>query len=172
MQHVMRRKDRAVNDPAEIAAFLEQEQLMRIGFADQDGVYIVPLNYGYTCENDHYTFWFHGAQAGRKYDLARKNPTVGFEIDGAYRVIPAESACGYSAAYQSVIGQGVFSIVTDPQEKIKGLTAVMRQVTKQTEWSFPEQQINAVAVFRLDVSEMSCKRRSDPAMLKQTQSEV
>ena len=158
MQHQMRRSDRAVTDPEQINAFLRQEKIMRIGYRDQDEVYIVPVNYGFTAGNGQYTFYFHGAAAGRKYTLALQNPFVGFEIDGAYETIPAETACGFSARFQSVIGTGTLSVVTDTQEKITGLHAVMQQVSGKS-WTFSEEQLAAVAVFRLDVRQMTCKAK-------------
>lgn len=36
-----------------------------------------------------YNFIFHGAKAGRKYQLAKSNPMVGFEIDGCYEIMKA-----------------------------------------------------------------------------------
>lgn len=158
MQHEMRRRDRAVTDPEQIRVLLERGQIMRIGFCDAGSVYIVPLNYGFTDENGTYTFYFHGAAAGRKYALALQRPTVGFETDGAYEVIPAETACGYSAKFQSIIGTGTFSVVSDPAEKRTGLNAVMRQVSGK-EWTFSEQQVEQTAVFRLDVIQMTCKAK-------------
>ena len=158
MNHEMRRSDRAVTDPAQIRAFLEHEQILRIGFYDAGEIYIVPVNYGFLWENDRCTFYFHGAKAGRKYALALNNPEVGFEIDGAYELLPSETACRWSAKYQSVIGSGTLSVVTDADEKRIGLNAVMRQTSGKS-WEFTAQQVEAVAVFRLDVSDMTCKAK-------------
>ena len=54
-------------------------------------IYIVPVNYGFRRESGKCVFYFHGAKAGRKYELAGKSPYVGFETDGRY-----ELECGYS----------------------------------------------------------------------------
>ena len=87
----MRRRDREVTDHQAIEAFLRREQILRVAFYDQGDIYIVPVNYGFTCDGGGFTFYFHGAQAGRKYALSRECPTVGFEIDGGYRVHRAYS---------------------------------------------------------------------------------
>ena len=155
----MRRNDRAVTDSAEIAAFLAREQILRIGFFDGEEVYIVPVNYGYTEENGQATFWFHGAAAGRKYTLAMQSPTVGFEIDGGYALLPAETACGHSAHFQSVIGTGTLRIAGTRAEKQKGLQAVMRQATGRSDWEIPDAAADKTAVFRLDVTAMTCKAK-------------
>jgi hypothetical protein len=43
----VRRKDREITDRAEIEAILNETLVCRIGLADDDGPYIVPLSFGY-----------------------------------------------------------------------------------------------------------------------------
>ena len=117
----MRRNDREITDNSVIEAFIVKEQIIRIAFCDNGDIYIVPVNYGYINDNGKYCFYFHGAKAGRKYELAKKSPKVGFEIDGKYELLEADIACDFSAKFQSVIGTGTLSLVEDSSEKIKGL---------------------------------------------------
>lgn len=159
----MRRKEREIKDAAQITAFLEGGQIMRVAFYDDGEIYIVPLNYGMVQENGRYIFYFHGARAGRKFTLAQAAPKVGFEVDGAYRLLPAETACGYSCVYQSVIGTGRLTVVDDSAEKITGIQAVMRQATGKADWDIPAAAAAAVAVLRLDAEQLTCKARPDPA---------
>lgn len=154
----MRRKDREITDTNCIAAFLAKEQILRIALYDEGDIYIVPINYGYSYD-EQYTFYFHGAKAGRKYELAKKTPKVGFEIDGDYTVLTGEIACDFSATFQSVIGTGTLSIVENTEEKIKGLNAIMQQTTSKEGWDYSKEMLEAVAVFRLDVDKMSCKAK-------------
>ena len=154
----MRRKDREITDTNCIAAFLAKEQILRIAFYDAGDIYILPINYGYSYD-EQYTFYFHGAKAGRKYELAKKTPSVGFEIDGNYSLLTGEKACDFSATFQSVIGTGTLSIVENTEEKIKGLNAIMRQTTSKEQWDYSKEMLEAVAVFRLDVDKMSCKAK-------------
>jgi hypothetical protein len=106
---------------------------------------------------DRYLFYFHGAIAGRKYELSKCNPKVGFEIDGKYKLLAGKIACEFSAAFQSVVGTGTVHIVTDKAEKIRGLNAIMKQTTQKSEWDYDDKMIEAVAVFRIDVDKISCK---------------
>lgn len=152
----MRRKDREITDKNRIEEFIEKEQILRIAFYDEGDIYIVPINYGYLYD-DKYTFYFHGAKAGRKYELAKNIPNVGFEIDGNYMLLESEGACDFSATFQSVIGTGSLSLVEDNSEKIKGLNAIMKQTTSRSDWHYSNEMLEAVAVFRLDVDELSCK---------------
>ena len=154
----MRRKDREITDKNRIEEFIEKEQILRIAFYDEGDIYIVPINYGYLYD-DKYTFYFHGAKAGRKYELAKNKPNVGFEIDGKYMLLESEEACDFSATFQSVIGTGSLSLVEDNEEKIRGLNAIMKQTTSKSEWHYSNEMLEAVAVFRLDVDKLSCKEK-------------
>lgn len=155
----MRRKDREITDEKVIESFIAKEQILRVAFYDNGDIYIVPVNYGYSYENKKYSFYFHGAKAGRKYELSKLKPTVGFEIDGKYKLLEAEIACDFSATFQSLIGTGEICIVEDIDEKRMGLQTIMKQTTQKTDWSYSDEMIKATAVFRLDVTKMSCKAK-------------
>lgn len=43
----MRRKDRAITDPAQLQQLLARCPVMRLAMAGPDGPYVVPLNFGY-----------------------------------------------------------------------------------------------------------------------------
>ena len=155
----MRRNDREITDKDLIEQFIKKEQIIRIAFYDNGDLYIVPLNYGCVYENEKYIFYFHGAKAGRKYELSKDSPNVGFEIDGAYELLEADIACDYSAKFQSVIGTGRLSIIEDYEEKIKGLNALMNGISGKSEWDYSKDMVEAVAVFRLEVDKLSCKAK-------------
>ena len=156
----MRRKDREVTDPAKIAEIISRCTCCRVGFCDSGEVYIVPLSFGYEIKDGGCTLYFHGAKEGRKIDLIRKNPEVGFEMDtdcAIYAVGEAETACDYTARFQSVVGNGVMSIVPEAEEKRLGLTLLMEHNAGKREWAFHEKMVEAVTVFKLKVTKLSCK---------------
>lgn len=155
----MRRNDREITDKEAIELFIAEEQILRIAFYDHGDIYILPVNYGYLCENDKYSFYFHGAKAGRKYELSKSEPKVGFEIDGKYKLLESETACDFSAAFQSVIGTGTLHLVDEKEEKRLGLNTIMKQTTKKANWNYQNEMLEAVAVFRLDVDKISCKAK-------------
>ena len=132
---------------------------MRVAFYDEGDIYIVPVNYGFSCSDNEYRFYFHGAKAGRKYELAKKNPNIGFEIDGRFRLLAGETACNYSAKFQSVIGTGVLSLVENADEKKAALDCIMKQQTDRKEWEYSDEMLNKTALFRVTVEQMSCKAK-------------
>ena len=66
-------------------------------------------------------------------------------------------ACSYSARFQSIIGNGVVSIVSEIDEKKLGLSLLMEHNTRKQNWDFDEKMVNVVTVFKLEVTKMSCK---------------
>lgn len=156
----MRRKDREVTDPVRVADVINRCTCCRIGFYDDKEVYIVPLNFGYEIKDDTCVFYFHGANEGRKIELMQRNPYVGFEMDTDHALNAADIPCKYSACFQSIIGNGVLSIVSEPEEKKLGLSLLMEHNTGKREWVFDERMLNAVIVFKLVVDKMSCKEHS------------
>ena len=153
----MRRQDRAVTAPEKVRAVIDACEVCRLGLQDGRGVYVVPVNFGHTVEGGRHVFYFHGAAEGRKVDLVRRNGWAGFELDTGYRLQGAEAACGYTAAFQSVIGEGPIRGVETAEEKRRGLAAIMHQATCCGDWTFPDAAVDAVCVLRLDAEELSCK---------------
>lgn len=153
----MRRTDREITDPAFIEKIIHSCDCCRLGFQDGDGVYLLPLNFGYEKHNDRRTLYFHGAAEGKKIDLIRRRPQVGFEMDTGHGLIEGSAACGYTYRYQSIVGQGVVCLVDRPEEKRRGLEKIMEHYTQTRDWSFPDAALDEVAVFRLDITELSCK---------------
>lgn len=156
----MRRTDREVTDTEEIQQIFDDCKVCRIGLMDEDGPYIVPMNYGYIREEGKMVLYFHGAKEGKKIDLIRKNPQVGIEIDYRHELIEGNTACQYSYLFASIIGKGTASIIDNPKEKLKALNVIMKH---QTGKDFDEFQKNpmlekAVAIIRVDLKEYSCKK--------------
>lgn len=155
----MRRKDREVLDEVKIDKFIRNCDCCRIGFYDKENneVYIVPLNFGYSHVDNKRVFYFHGAKEGRKIELISKTKKVSFEMDSNHELIVGKMACNYSERYQSVMGTGLISFVEDKDEKIAALNEIMFQSTGKKDWDFPELMLNGVAVFKIEVTSLSCK---------------
>lgn len=156
----MRRKDRKVTNPEEIKSVFEKCKVCRIGFKEEDGVYIVPVNYGYCLEEDKHTIYLHGAKEGKKIDLLRKDPEVGVELDYGHELVEGELACQYSYHFVSVIAKGTAELIEDPKEKLKALGIIMKH---QTGKEFDEFETNpqlekTVAVLKVVIRECSCKK--------------
>ena len=157
----MRRKDREVLDEVKIDKFIRNCDCCRIGFYDKENneVYIVPLNFGYSHVDNKRVFYFHGAKEGRKIELISKTKKVSFEMDSNHELIVGKMACNYSERYQSVMGTGLISFVEDKDDKIAALNEIMFQSTGKKDWDFPEPMLNGVVVFKIEVTSLSAKER-------------
>ena len=155
----MRRKDREVLEEGKIDEFIRTCDCCRIGFYDKenDEVYIVPLNFGYSNTDNKRVFYFHGAKEGRKIDLISKTKKVSFEMDTNHELIVGKMACNYSERYQCVMGTGLISFVEEKEEKAMALNEIMFQSMGKKDWDFPEPMLSGVAVFKIEVISLSCK---------------
>lgn len=156
----MRRKDREITEKAKIDEIIRACQICRVGFNAEGQVYIVPLNFGYREEGDGRIFYFHGAKEGRKHEIMRLNPHVGFELDTNYELKTGPEACNYSAFYQSVIGTGIVTAIETTEAKRDALQVIMEHVTGRNDWTFPDAHLLNTGVFKLTVQELSCKEHS------------
>ena len=154
----MRRRDREIENTKELLEVLDACQVMRIGMYDEDGVYILPMNFGYAFEDDKLTFYMHGALEGKKLDLIRQNSKVGFELDCDHKLIEGKVACQYGFHYASIVGKGIAEVITEPQEKIKGMTSLMKGITGK-DFEFNEKLVSIVSVIKVTATEFAGKRR-------------
>ena len=155
----MRRTDRKVTDPAAIDAIIRACPCCRLGLRDGEGVYLVPLNFGFANVDGQRTFYFHSAPEGHKIDLLRQAKTVAFELDCGCAVTPGTTACSHSANYRSVMGQGRVRFLETQTDKRAALTEIMRQNTGKDDWTFPDEAVDRVAVFVLDVHTITATQR-------------
>lgn len=153
----MRNAKRQVTDDKQIDEIILSCDCCRLGLIEDGEVYIVPLNFGYENDGGKRVFYFHGAKEGRKIDLIGSGAKAGFELDTKHELKEADSACDYAFAYQSVIGKGKVSLLQDKQEKIAGLKSIMKHHSGRDNWEFKDAVVEATAVIKLEVEELSCK---------------
>ncbi|MFA0888072.1 MAG: pyridoxamine 5'-phosphate oxidase family protein [Synergistales bacterium] len=148
----MRRSDRAITDPAELASVLASALVCRMGLCDGDQPYVVPMNYGIR----EGSVFLHSATEGRKIEILRRNPKVCLEFEKDVELVPAEAACSFSMKYRSVIASGKAVFLEGAEEKADGLNAIMLQVAGK-EFEFPPQALERIVVIRIDLEECSGK---------------
>jgi len=71
----MKHSDRKITDKKIICAILDMCEIINIGFHDDEYPYVLPVNYGYSYEDD-LVFYTHHALDGYKNVLIEKNPKV------------------------------------------------------------------------------------------------
>lgn len=148
----MRRKDKIITSEKEVEEILKTARICRIAINDKDAPYLVPVCYGY----ERGAIYFHSALQGKKIDLLQRNNNVCFEVEDGVELKTSRQACGFGMKYRSVIGRGIAVRLERPAEKLDGLNVLMRQFTGK-EFPIPDNALSNVAVFRIDVEEMTGK---------------
>lgn len=152
----MRRKDREVTQINDLLNIIDNCKVCRIGTRDKNGLYIIPMNFGYTYEFDKLTLFFHSAKEGRKIDALLENSDVCFEMDYGHHLIEGETPCEYGYSFKSIIGNGSAKFINDIEEKKYALTMFMKHQIGQ-EPQFNNKMVESVCVFKIDVYSFSGK---------------
>lgn len=101
----MRRKDREITEFAEIIKIVDECEIVRIGLADGNYPYIVPVNFAYRMIDGQLFLYIHGAMAGKKYEMLRKNPECSFEMDIPLQIDCLAKQKDVTMRYKSVMGK-------------------------------------------------------------------
>ncbi len=159
----MRRKDRQIKEKNEIVDILNNNDVCRIAFKDEDGIYIVPLNYGYEFKDEKLILYFHGAKKGRKVSAFETNSEVGFEIDQKKALIARDEklACTYTYQYKSIIGNGIAKVISDKDEKRRAFEILMKHVAKREGLEFNEAVMGITLVMKIEVTTYCAKGSKD-----------
>ncbi|MGB4660376.1 MAG: pyridoxamine 5'-phosphate oxidase family protein [Mobilitalea sp.] len=153
----MRRKDREISDINDILEIMKKCDVCRLAFHAGKYHYIIPMNFGVTYREGIAKLYFHGAKAGTKLELMKKNANVAFEMDCSHNLILGEIACESTMEYESVCGNGIMRIMGE-DEKVAALSALMQQYQPDKKHEFSENEMKAVEVFELTVNEIHGKR--------------
>ena len=159
----MRRAKREVTELAELRAIVDAATTLRVASHDAEGLFVVPMNFGYEVEetdgDPRWTFWLHCAGEGRKVDAWTADPQVALELDVEGGVISGDYSCAYSYAFASVMANGRAVRVTDADEKVRGLTAIMAHMAPEAPVKFAPEAVERVDVWRIDIDRLTGKRR-------------
>ncbi|HVU01612.1 MAG TPA: pyridoxamine 5'-phosphate oxidase family protein [Polyangiaceae bacterium] len=158
-----RREGRGVHDPATIFGILDAALVSHVGFVARGQPYVIPTMHVRLEDR----LYFHGAPANRMLGtLSRGVPCclTATLVDG---LVLGRSAFRHSLNYRSVVVLGVAEAVTDADEALASLHALVEKV-QPGRWSgcrppSPE-ELRATAIVRLPVVEASAKIRSGPPM--------
>ena len=156
----MRRHDKEISNISEMIDIVKDCKVCRIGLSDNNQPYVIPLNYGYSFNNNTLTLFFHSALEGKKLDIIKNNNSACFEIDCDTKLITAENACNHGYTFRSIIGFGNIVIMENQDEKIYGLNMIMRHQTgREIVHEFTPDQIKNVCVYRITAESFTGKQK-------------
>ncbi|MBF7095703.1 pyridoxamine 5'-phosphate oxidase family protein [Alkalibacter mobilis] len=152
----MRRKDREVFEISELLQIIDQCKICRIAMQDSDGLYIVPMNFGYQYKDDKLILFFHSAREGRKISALEKENHVCFEMDCEHALVKADTACQHSFSFKSCVGFGKASFIVDVEEKKTALSSLMKHQTGLN-FMIDDKMLDGVSVFKIMVENFTGK---------------
>ena len=153
----MRRQEKEILDKDIIESILVESDICRIAMVDGSEPYIVPLNYGYADG----VIYMHSAPEGRKIGILTTNNRVCFEIEGFQKVVKKKEPCNWTTKYRSLIGYGTVEIVTDIEDKKKGLDIIMYKYGHRGKSEYMENLLCRVALLKLTVEKVTGKQSGD-----------
>ncbi len=153
----MRRKDREVTDFETIVGIIGECDIIRIGIADGDFPYIVPVNFAYTVDGKDICFYIHGAMAGKKYEMLKASPLCSFEMD-----IPLEMDCmvdegDVTMRYKSVMGKCQVEFLEGDARQSAIDNVIMARYEATRNFDYNRDTVQRTAVAKLKVLELSAK---------------
>jgi len=155
----MRRKDREITATDDILQIIEKAKYLHLGLFDDSFPYVVPLHYGYEFKDGNLYFFLHSAKEGHKLDLIRQNPNVCIELEcDVEPVSGGEIPCKYGSTYGSVIGRGKAEILTDTNEKIRGLEMLMQHQIGRS-FHIDKTMAESVEVIKISITNFTAKAR-------------
>lgn len=152
----LRRRDRAIEDPAELRALLRRGRFATLALCRDDEPYVVTLSHG--LDEERSCLYFHAALEGQKLDFLRANPRVCATVieDRGY----AAGDCTHK--YRSVIVRGRLTIIEEAAEKQHAMEVLIRhhepdpdpvrlRFLSDARWA------EGVVMLRLELEEMTGK---------------
>ena len=154
--HGMRRKEKAISDPAEMRAILKGAPYIVVALCRDNEPYLATLSHGY--DEARNAIYFHCARAGKKIDFLKANDRVwGQAIDDRGYV---QGKCDHRFA--SVQFGGRVTFIESSAEKRRALEVMIRQLEREPEKVLVEQindaAVRKVCIGRIDIEIMSGKR--------------
>jgi len=155
-----RARERAQQDRAELYAVLDEALICHLGVVVDGAPMVLPTCYGVLDE----VLYLHGSTGAVSLRNGSGTPvcvTVTL-VDG---LVYARSVFHHSANYRSAVVHGTARLVTDREERLAALRAIVDHTTPGS-WEHARQpnakELAATAVLALDLEEASVKVRTGP----------
>jgi len=149
----LRRNDREIVDRAEMESILRASPVCRLGMADGNEPYVVPVCFGY----EDGSFFVHSATEGEKIDILRRSPRVCIEVDLTAGPIRNENPCAWEMRYKCVICRGTARFLEHREEKKHALNIILEHYGSSAD-GFSDQALAKICVIRIDVDQMTGKQ--------------
>ncbi len=139
-----------------IENIIKRAKVCRLGLADENQPYVVPLSFGYHEK----ALYFHTGKKGKKMEILKNNNKVCFEMEAGLEIVPADNPCKWNMHYESVVGFGRALILKDSAEKRKALDVIVRHYGG-TVMAYDEKRVDGLAVIKVEIDSMTGRESKD-----------
>ena len=155
MEYHIRRSDKEIKAPEEMKRILRSTKYVTIALSKDNQPYLITLSHGYDEKRN--CIYFHCAKEGKKIDYINANNKVWGEafIDHGYE----EGECNH--LYSSVHFSGKVTFIDKPEEKVKAMQCMMKQLEKNPEPQLAKlnaDRLKDARIGRIDIEYMSGKQ--------------
>ncbi len=121
---------------------------------DENGPYVVPMNYGF---DDDYIYLHSGAE-GQKMKFLKKKPKVclNFSTGHVLRWQHEKVACSYGMKYKSIQVFGAVQFVEDKEDKIAVLDYIMKKYSER-EFKYSDPAVREVICMKVKIDKLICR---------------
>src|SRR5438270_2037225 len=158
---VRRHPERADYEREAIDAILDEGLVGHLGFAAGEQPYVIPMLHARAGD----TLYLHGAPASRLLGTLATGARFCFTVTLVDGLVLARSAFHHSLNYRSVVVIGQARAVTDPEEKLAALEALVEHVLpgRTADARGPSKpELRVTEVIALDLDQASAKVRTGP----------
>ncbi len=157
--------DRAVNDDEGIIYLLETTGMGVLATTQENQPFTSTLLFAY--DRSRHAIYLHTARRGRVWENVQAGSKACFTCAKMGRLLPADTALNFSVEYESVVVFGPINLMEDPQEAEAGLQCILDKYAphlrpRQDYRPITRTELAGTAVYRLDVTEWSAKRKQAP----------
>ncbi|MBZ5525265.1 MAG: pyridoxamine 5'-phosphate oxidase family protein [Acidobacteriia bacterium] len=158
---IRRIPDRGVYDREVINSILDEGFICHVGFVAEGAPVVIPTGYGRIGD----TLYIHGSAASRMLRTLQHGVEMCVTVTLVDGLVLARSAFHHSMNYRSVVAMGRATLVDDPAEKLRALTAISDQIVRGR-WEDARkptaQEMKATTVLAMPLNEVSAKIRTGP----------
>lgn len=158
----VRRAMSELKDEERINELLSVAKVGYLGLSDEEGTYVVPLNYVWT-ENKIY---FHGSDQGRKVDAMQTSNRICFTVSEDRGTITNPTPADIGTAYTSVMVFGKVRKVESLEESTRALQALLdkfvpgyfeRELSEKYVDSYRSSLGSKTTVYRIEPDQITAK---------------
>lgn len=160
---IRRKPQRGHYERETIYQILDEALICHVGFVENGQPFVIPTNFARVDD----TLILHGAPASRLLKHIEAGNPVCIEVTITDGLVLARSVFHHSINYRSVVVFGTGRILTDEQEKMNALQAVVEHLVpgrwSETRWPNPK-EMDATKVIAVQIDEASAKVRTGPVI--------